>query len=65
MATNKRTSFSEVTMSQNVTDQEVEKRLKALEEKAHAPCGGGGVSADLAAKIEELWTWYQDVKPRI
>lgn len=51
---------------QNTTDSEVEKRLSALEEKAHAPCGGGGgVSADLAAKIEEMWTWYQDVKPRI
>ena len=47
-------------------DQEVEKRLKALESQAHTPCGGGGgVSEDLAAKIEELWTWYQDVKPRI
>lgn len=48
-------------------DKEVEKRLQALEEKAHTPCGGGGapVSEDLAAKIEELWGWYQAVKPRL
>ena len=64
MATTKKTSSSGAYMSQY--DQEVEKRLKALESQAHTPCGGGGgVSEDLAAKIEELWTWYQDVKPRI
>ena len=48
-------------------DKEVEKRLQALEEKAHTPCGGGGasVSEDLATKIEELWGWYQSVRSRV
>tara|TARA_B100000900_G_C20417653_1_gene649578 strand:- start:557 stop:760 length:204 start_codon:yes stop_codon:yes gene_type:complete len=40
-------------------DVEVEGRLKALEAKAHEKCdGGGGVSGDLAAKIEEMYEWY-------
>ena len=47
-------------------DVEVEARLQALEAKAHAKCdGGGGVSDDLAAKIEELYTWYQAVKKKV
>ena len=48
-------------------DKEVEKRLQALEEKAHTPCGGAGapVSEDLANKIEELWGWYQSVRSRV
>ena len=47
-------------------DVEVEKRLQALESKAHTKCGGGdGVSAELAEKIEELYTWYQAVKKKV
>jgi hypothetical protein len=47
-------------------DKEVEKRLQSLEEKAHTPCdGGASVSEDLAAKIEELWGWYQSVKSKV
>ena len=34
-------------------DVEVETRLKALEEKAHTPCGGGG-SAELEAKLDAV-----------
>ena len=34
-------------------DVEVEKRLQALEEKAHTPCGGGDTSA-LEAKLDAL-----------
>jgi len=30
-------------------DVEIEKRLQALEEKAHTPCGGGGDAARIAA----------------
>jgi len=45
---------------------EIEKRLQSLEEKAHTPCGGGAsVPEDLAAKIEELWGWYQSVKSKV
>jgi methanogenic corrinoid protein MtbC1 len=63
MATSKSTGGS--FMSQY--DKEVEKRLQALEEKAHTPCGGAGapVSEDLATKIEELWGWYQSVRSRV
>ena len=46
-------------------DQEVEKRLKALESQAHTSCGGSKVSDDLAAKIEELYDWYLSVKARV
>jgi hypothetical protein len=47
-------------------DVEVEARLQALEAQAHEKCGGGGeVSGDLAAKIEELYTWYQSVKKKV
>tara|TARA_B100002019_G_scaffold270375_1_gene263915 strand:- start:377 stop:586 length:210 start_codon:yes stop_codon:yes gene_type:complete len=40
-------------------DVEVEARLKALEEKAHTPCGGGAASdgdrlAALEAKVDDL-----------
>jgi len=49
-------SESGVTMSQY--DQEVEKRLKALESKAHAKCDGGGAGAGdvaaLEAKVDDL-----------
>jgi|TARA_B100001093_G_scaffold235774_1_gene225984 hypothetical protein len=47
-------SESGATMSQY--DQEVEKRLKALESKAHAKCdgGGGGDVAALEAKVDDL-----------
>lgn len=47
------TSESGAYMSQY--DQEVEVRLKALEEKAHTPCGGGGGgNAELLKRIEAL-----------
>jgi len=63
MATSKSTSGS--FMSQY--DKEVEKRLQALEEKTHTPCGGAGapLPVGLATKIEELWGWYQSVKSRV
>ena len=45
-------------------DVEVEARLKALEKNAHEKCdgGGAGVSPELAAKIEEMYDWYQYAK---
>tara|TARA_B100000085_G_scaffold202881_1_gene186448 strand:- start:486 stop:686 length:201 start_codon:yes stop_codon:yes gene_type:complete len=47
-------------------DVEVEARLKKLEAQAHPDRGGaGGVDSDLAAKIEELYTWYQNVKKKV
>jgi hypothetical protein len=47
-------------------DVEVESRLKALEAKAHTPCGGGGaVDGDLAAKVQEMYNWYLDIKKRV
>ena len=47
-------------------DVEVEARLKALEAKAAAPAPAtGGVSAELTAKIEELYSWYQVVKNKV
>ena len=46
-------------------DVEVEARLQALEAQAHAKCDGGGVSADLAGKIEELYSWYQVIKKKV
>ena len=46
-------SESGATMSQY--DQEVEKRLQALEAKAHEKCaGGGGDVAALEAKVDDL-----------
>jgi len=48
-------SESGATMSQY--DQEVEKRLLALEAKAHTKCEGGGGGGDVAAleaKVDEL-----------
>ena len=47
-------SESGATMSQY--DQEVEKRLQALEAKAHSKCdgGGGGDVAALEAKVDDL-----------
>ena len=35
-------------------DVEVEKRLQALEEKAHTPCGDGGDTSALEAKLDAL-----------
>ena len=35
-------------------DVEVEKRLQALEAKAHTPCGGGGSASGLEAKLDAL-----------
>ena len=45
------TSESGAYMSQY--DQEVEKRLQALEAKAHTPCGGGGASDERLAALED------------
>lgn len=50
-------------------DVEVEARLKALEKNAHEKCDGGGaaagVSPELAAKIEEMYAWFQYAKHEI
>ena len=48
-------------------DVEVESRLQALEAKAHSKCDGGSsaVSDDLAAKVQEMYDWYQDIKRRV
>tara|TARA_R110000822_G_scaffold83252_6_gene196308 strand:- start:471 stop:683 length:213 start_codon:yes stop_codon:yes gene_type:complete len=48
-------------------DVEVESRLQALESKAHAKCdgGGAGITPELAAKIEELYAWFQYAKHEI
>jgi|TARA_A100001201_G_scaffold44542_2_gene45513 hypothetical protein len=35
-------------------DVEVEKRLQALEAKAHTPCKGGGSASGLEAKLDAL-----------
>ena len=44
-------------------DVEVEARLQALEAKSHSKCdGGGGVDA---AKLEEMWNWYQNAKRKV
>jgi hypothetical protein len=57
-------SESGATMSQY--DQEVEKRLKALESKAHAKCdgggGGGGDVVALEAKVDGLITKLKTLK---
>ena len=51
MATKKTvTSDSGARMSQY--DQEVEKRLQALESKAHVPCGSSGSDNDRLAALE-------------
>lgn len=54
------TSDSGAYMSQY--DQEVEVRLKSLEEKAHTPCGGGGANADLLKRIEALESALAHIK---
>jgi len=53
MATRKRTT-SESGAYMSEYDQEVEKRLKALESQAHTPCGGGGDTSALEAKVDAL-----------
>ena len=57
MAT-RRTVRSESGASMSQYDQEVEKRLQALEAKAHEKCeggaSGGGDVAALEAKVDEL-----------
>ena len=65
MATQGKAAKSASGASMSKYDVEVESRLQALEAKAHAKCDGGGVSAELAAKIEELYTWYQAVKKKV
>jgi hypothetical protein len=45
------TSFTSASAPQN--DQQIEKRLQALEAKAHTPCGGGaGASEERIAALE-------------
>jgi hypothetical protein len=48
-------------------DVEVEARLKALEKNAHEKCdgGGAGITPELAAKIEEMYDWFQYAKHEI
>jgi len=66
MAIQGKASKSVTGASMSKYDVEVEGRLKALEAVAHEKCGGGSsVSDDLAAKIEEMYEWYQAVKPRL
>ena len=66
MATKGTAAKSASGASMSKYDVEVEARLQALEAQAHAKCdGGGGVSAELAAKIEELYSWYQSVKKKV
>ena len=66
MATKGTAAKSASGASMSKYDVEVEARLQALEAQAHAKCdGGGGVSADLAAKIEELYSWYQVIKKKV
>ena len=48
--TSSTTSESGAYMSQY--DQEVEKRLQALEAQAHTPCSDGGVSEERIAALE-------------
>ena len=45
-------------------DVEVEQRLQKLEKASHDKCDGGSGTVD-AAKLEELWGWYQAVKANI
>jgi len=66
MATQGRAAKSASGAAMSKYDVEVEARLQALEAQAHQKCGGGGeVSGDLAAKIEELYIWYQSVKKKV
>jgi hypothetical protein len=48
-------------------DVEVEARLKTLEKNAHEKCdgGGAGITPELAAKIEEMYAWFQYAKHEI
>ena len=46
-------------------DVEVEGRLQALESAVHTHESGGDVSVDLAAKIEEMYAWYQVIKKKV
>tara|TARA_B100000902_G_C26679861_1_gene607255 strand:- start:235 stop:465 length:231 start_codon:yes stop_codon:yes gene_type:complete len=38
-------------------DVEVEARLKALEQKAHTPCNGGGGDSDRISALEAKYTF--------
>ena len=53
MAIKRRTSISD--SSSNSYEQEIESRLKSLEEKSHTPCGGGDTS-NLGEKVASLET---------
>ena len=48
-------------------DVEVESRLQALESLAHSKCDGGSsaVNDDLAAKVQEMYEWYQVIKKKV
>jgi hypothetical protein len=55
--TTRRTAKSESGASMSQYDQEVEKRLSALESKAHEKCDGGAGGGDVAAleaKVDDL-----------
>ena len=65
MATKGTAAKSASGASMSKYDVEVEARLQALEAQAHAKFDGGGVSADLAAKIEELYSWYQVIRKKV
>jgi hypothetical protein len=65
MATQGKAAKSASGASMSKYDVEVEGRLQALEAQAHEKCDGGGVSADLAAKIEEMYAWYQVIKKKV
>ena len=54
MAIRKRTSISD--SSSNSYEQEIESRLKSLEEKSHTPCGGGGDTSNLEERVASLET---------
>jgi len=66
MSTKGTAAKSESGAAMSKYDVEVEKRLQKLEAIAHEKCdAGGGVSPELEAKIEELYSWYQRVKVRV
>jgi len=52
MSIRKRSTISDLGTYSSSNDQEIESRLKALEEKSHIPCGGD--TSDLTSKVEVL-----------
>ena len=65
MATQGKAAKSASGASMSKYDVEVEGRLQALEAAVHTHETGGDVSSDLAAKIEELYAWYQVIKKKV